>query len=466
MNTVKRLLQGQQSYERLDEDSPVGAADHDERSKQEPPFSWPVYGVFLLLGVAMLWAWNAFMAAAPYFQQRFRSSKTITSNFQAAELSVSTVANLGSVLVLAKLQANASYPKRIVSSLLINIVTFTLLAASTRTALGVAAGVYLGFLMVMVFATSLATGFMQNGSFAFVAGYRRPEYMQSIMFGQAVAGVLPPIVQIGSVLSANEANAEPGQSSSISAFAYFLTATGVSALTLVAFAYLALRRSPTAAQTVVDNAGETEPMMDDASSGSSSNSSQSSRRARSVPLLYLAKRLFYSAAAVFLTFAVTMVFPVFTQRILTTNPSPPPLLRDAAFIPLGLLVWNAGDLVGRLLPLSERISLATRPKILLLISVARIIFIPIYLLCNIQGADTSPDVASNIRDKAMPDIFYLLIVQLPFGLSNGYLGSCCMMGAGNLVEESDREAAGGFMGVMLVSGLAVGSLCSFLVGNG
>lgn len=120
------------------------------------------------------------MAAGPYFQRRFKSDRAILSNFQAAELAVSTVTNLGSVFVLAKLQANASYPRRITSSLIINTITFAVLALSTRLFLGVSAGGYLAFLMITTFATSLATGFMQNGCFAFVASYTLPEYMQAM----------------------------------------------------------------------------------------------------------------------------------------------------------------------------------------------------------------------------------------------------------------------------------------------
>ena len=469
MDKARRLLNRSPSYEPIHDDGETQRDVEDESqpgATSQPPFSPVVYGVFLLLGVAMLWPWNSFMSAAPYFQLRFKSSKSILSNFQAAELSVSTVANLTSVWVLAKLQRGASYPRRITSSLLINTVAFTLVAISTRTALGVSPGVYLGFLIVAVLATSLATGFMQNGSFAFVAGYKRPEYMQAIMFGQAVAGVLPPIVQISSVLSASEADQQSGQGASTSAFAYFLTATGVSAATLLAFFFLRATRPPSAPKAVVqddsleDESSEEDPLR--AASGEHHDQI-------SVPLTYLARRLFFSGAAVFLTFAITMVFPVFTQEIFTTNPNPPPILRDASFIPLGLLVWNVGDLLGRLLPLAPQLSLAHRPRILFILSLARIIFIPLYLLCNITPAEGSAGAALSLSEraaKAMPDAFYLLVVQLPFGLSNGFLGSCCMMGAGTLVKEDEREAAGAFMGLLLVAGLAVGSFCSFFVGNG
>ena len=56
----------------------------------------------------------------------------------------------------------------------------------------------------MVFLTSVATGLCQNGTFAFAASFGRAEYIQAIMTGQAVAGVLPSIAQILSVLAVPE----------------------------------------------------------------------------------------------------------------------------------------------------------------------------------------------------------------------------------------------------------------------
>ena len=136
-----------------------------------------------------------FLAAAPYFQRRFKTDDWILDHFQSAILSVSTIANLGSMIVLTKLQSKASYPKRIISSLLLNMAIFTLLAMSTRFFRDVTAASYLGFLLTMVFAASLATGLSQNGVFAYVSGFGRGEYTQAIMTGQGVAGVLPCIAR-------------------------------------------------------------------------------------------------------------------------------------------------------------------------------------------------------------------------------------------------------------------------------
>ncbi|KAI4184245.1 MAG: hypothetical protein L6R41_004877 [Letrouitia leprolyta] len=264
------------------------------------------------------------------------------------------------------------------------------------------------------------------------------------MTGQAVAGVLPCIAQIVSVLSVPEhdgVKAGDGQESSKSAFIYFLTATAVSVTTLLAFLYLVRGQSskskPIETAEGVDNAQE-----------------EVEAEKKVVSMWTLFKKLRFLSLAVFLCFAITMFFPIFTQQILSIRDpgSAPRLLQPACFIPLAFLLWNLGDLFGRLLTGVSRLNLVLWPRTLFLLAIVRVIFIPLYLVCNVRGRGAA----------IQSDAFYLIIVQFLFGLSNGYIGSSCMMGAGVWVEREEREAAGGFMGLMLVGGLTVGSLLSFL----
>src|SRR5271168_982315 len=104
-----------------------------------------------------------FLAAAPYFQTRFADNKKILASFQPAITSVGCVTNLSSMIILAQLQKGASYPKRIISALSINIVVFTLLAISTSYFRVVSSTGYLVFTLIMVFTSSVATGLCQNG---------------------------------------------------------------------------------------------------------------------------------------------------------------------------------------------------------------------------------------------------------------------------------------------------------------
>ena len=453
LDRVRRAWKGEQEYEPLENSVTEGSdREHNLPAGKKHRFSWIEYSIFLLLGVSMLWAWNMFLAAGPYFQQRFQSNKWIFDNFQATEISVSTVTNLVSMLVLTKLQANASYPKRIVSSLIINMVVFALLATFTEVFLDVSARGYFAFLIIMIFSTSLATGLCQNGIFAYVSGFGEPRYTQGIMTGQAVAGVLPCIAQIVSVLGVQASDDQPKNGSPPtaappvhpgSAFAYFLTATVISVTTLLTFLYLVARnRQPI--------------KLDDAATANSTaleNPPSDSEDRKEVPLNVLFKKLFWLASAVFLTFAITMVFPVFTQFIISVRPQDqqPPILQPATFVPLAFLFWNAGDLLGRMVTAVPSLTLAHRPRVVFLLAALRIGFVGLYHLCNIRGRGAIVE----------SDFFYLVVVQMLFGLTNGYLGSTCMIGAGEWVDPEEREAAGGFMGLSLVGGLTVGSLASF-----
>lgn len=387
-----------------------------------------------------------FLAASSYFYSRFESSEWAATHYQSSILSVSTVTNLAAAYTFARIQKNVSYPWRITLSLLMNCVIFTLLAFSTIVMTDISVRGYFAFLMVMVFGASLATGLNQNGAFAYVSGFGREEYTQGIMSGQGVAGVLPCIVQIASVLAVpkkrDDGQGGAPQASPKSAFIYFITATGVSVATLLAFLYL-LRRRPSATPKPVSE-GEDPALVDRVHD-------------KSVSLLLLFKKLRYLSLSVFICFIVTMMFfPVFTSEIMSVNdPSEPRLYDPSVFIPVAFLFWSAGDLFGRMIVAIPSLSLSHRPWIAFVFAIARVGFVPLYLFCNVNGRGAI----------VQSDFFYLFVVQLLFGASNGYLASSCMMGVSRWVSADEREAAGGFMNMMLVGGLAAGSLLSFLVAS-
>ncbi|KAG5913924.1 hypothetical protein E4U42_000785 [Claviceps africana] len=432
-------------------------------SHDEIPFSWTEYCIFGFLGMAMLWAWNMFLAAAPYFSSRFASNAWIQTNFQSGILTVSTVTNLGVLIILSNMQDSASYSFRINLALVMNSIVFALLTASTTLFLDASPAGYFVFLLAMVGLSSWATGLIQNGAFAFTASYGRPEYMQALMAGQAVAGVLPAVAQVATVLlfppqdpassssspaaittttKSTEGPEHGGKRGESSAFLYFLAAVTISVTALAALVPL-LRRHNRRVQN--KQAASPRPSTDEAE--------RASRKATSLWILF--RKLRWLAVGVAVTFAVTMFFPVFTAKIHSVREHDPgawPLFRPAAFVPLGFAFWNLGDLSGRMatmLPLSPHRHLA--PFTLFLLAVGRVALLPLYLLCNVRG-----------RGAVVPsDVFYLFVVQLVFGLTNGWLGSSFMMASGQVVDEAEREVTGGFMGLFLVIGLTVGSLLSF-----
>lgn len=385
---------------------------------------------------------NMFLAAAPYFASRFAGDAWIEANFQSTILTVSTLTTLVVVLILSNIQSSASYPFRINLALVVNSVIFGLLTISTFVFLDASPRQYLTFVLAMVGCTAWAAGLMQNGAFAFAAGFGRPEYMQALMVGQGVAGVLPSIAQVVSVLvfppsKENTSGETEGESS---AFYYFLAAVIISVITLGAIIPLVRRHN----RMVADRLSER--------LASSMTSIEEAERAtrKVVSLLHLLKKLHWLAFGVALIFTITMFFPVFTVKILSVHEDGGLIFQPFAFIPIGFLFWNLGDLAGRIATMLPY-SLTKRPFLLFVLAVARVGFLPLYLLCNIHG-----------RGAIIPsDFFYLVIVQVLFGMTNGWLCSNMMMASGEWVEESEREATGGFMGLCLVAGLASGSLLSF-----
>lgn len=390
-----------------------------------------------------------FLAAAPYFAVRFAGDDWIQANFQSAIITVSTIMNLSAMLILTKIQYTASYPYRINLALVMNIFIFALLTSSTVTFLSVSPATYLTFLLFMVAGTAWAAGLIQNGAFAFAGSFGRPEYMQAIMAGQGVAGVLPPMTQVLTVLifppaeqaSPSDDSSKDGESS---AFLYFLTAVAVSVIALVAFFPLVKRHNHIIENRMVEHMAESMNSIEEAE--------RAARRVTSLGKLF--KKLHWLAIGVALTFCETMFMPVFTAKIHSVKEDSSLLFSPAAFIPLAFFFWNLGDLGGRISTMLP-FSLQHRPFALFALAVARISILPLYLLCNIGGRGA---VVSS-------DFFYLFIVQLIFGLTNGWLGSSFMMASGQWVNEGEREAAGGFMGLCLVSGLALGSLLSFTISD-
>lgn len=424
--------------------------ESEKADAEHCPFSWIDYSIFVLLGISMLWAWNMFLAAAPYFKSRFAGSKTILMNFQASITSVSCITGFFSMFILTRMQAKANYPKRIVIGLIICVFVFVLLSISTLHFRGVSETLYFTFTLIMVFAAALSTSLSQNGAFAFVAGIGRPEYIQAMLTGQAIAGVLPSVAQIISVYSvaktdksatADELLAASLEENTSAALKYFITATVISLMTSVSIIPIIRKHKR-----------PFEPQITNSSANTSSEPESSTRQVISMRTLY--KKLRWLAAAVFLCLVITMFFPVFTERIVSITPeeNAPQLLRSAIFIPMAFLIWNVGDLIGRLLSLLPWKGFNLKPVTLFVLASLRAVYVPLYFLCNIGGRGAIVN----------SDAFYLVFVCAGFGFTNGLLSSLCLIKAGDYVLEEEREASGGFMIVNLQAGLMVGSLLSFV----
>lgn len=372
-------------------------------------------------------------------------------------MTASTITSLVIAYVLAKMQKSASYPYRIAVALLINAVVSFILMISTSTFLSASPRSYFAFLLVMVVSTSTATAFMQNGIFSFVASLNQPKYMQGLVNGQAIAGILPALANIVSVLMfpPPEANsdilpAERAAKGQRAAFVYFFTAVVVSAAGLFLLVPLVRRHGHTTSRIISTNASEA---VDDVGSDADDDAVKV-RKVVSMRTLF--KKLLWPSSSIALIFVATMFFPVFTARILSMTPpeTASPLFRPYAFIPLAFFFWNLGDFLGRVIASSFG-SFTNSTFVLFVLTALRVGQVPIYLLCNIDG----------LGAVIPSDFFYLIVVQLGFGITGGWIFSKVMTLAPELVEKAEREAAGSFLGLAIMVGLLIGSVLSFMASN-
>lgn len=166
-----------------------------------------------------------------------------------------------------------------------------------------------------------------------------------------------------------------------------------------------------------------------------------------------------TSIALRLTFQFQAVYPPITASVQPTS-SIHPLLFSA----IHFLVFNLGDFYGRYV-CSVPSLLIWSAKRLLTLSLARTVFIPLFLMCNVQRP--SSDLPSS---PIINSDFVFMLILFALGLSNGYVSSLCMMSAPSLEHNprlkgrrDDVDVAATVVSFCLVAGLALGSVGSFAV---
>jgi solute carrier family 29 (equilibrative nucleoside transporter), member 1/2/3 len=145
-------------------------------------------------------------------------------------------------------------------------------------------------------------------------------------------------------------------------------------------------------------------------------------------------------------FPALTVFIESTQKCHNTN-----RFFNDLFVPFLFLLFNVFDLCGRMS------AEATKPifnaKNVWIASVSRLIFFPLFMLCNIS-------------DSKLPVVFnhdaFPIIFMIAMALSNGYVASNCMMMGASSVPAKDSSLAGTIMVFSLTLGLLTGSCISFI----
>ena len=121
------------------------------------------------------------------------------------------------------------------------------------------------------------------------------------------------------------------------------------------------------------------------------------------------------------------------------------------YVPLYFLLYNAGDFSGRVAAGWYQVFSGSN---IIYPAMLRLVFIPLFLLCNNQGSQL-PVV---FESDAWPISFMILMA-----FSNGYVASSAMMIGPALVDSRDKNLAGTIMIFSLTLGLMLGSVFSFSI---
>ncbi|CAI8492893.1 unnamed protein product [Hanseniaspora opuntiae] len=414
------------------------------------------YSTFVLLGIVQLYPWNSMLSLSQFMTHDiFKDTTIYAKTYASTMMTVSTITSVIVNYYLSKRQFG--FTSRISKGIVWQLVVFVSMAVLICIVGSLKMGITYFIINFLTFVSSFGTSALQNGTMAWSNIYGSEVYSQAVMFGQAVAGVVPSLLP----------------PSKIGVILYF-----ISTILLCLFAYVVFKISKIGRDKDIETPDEIRLLQHDTSAGSDGNKvadtdnsyitalrskPQSTKDKESIPLIQLYKKVKFNVLSIFTCFVVTLLFPVFAGNTFVSGLP----MNNSQFIPLAFLVWNIGDLYGRYIAKPD--NFLTKPffkdpssgkdqskKRLFLYSILRVLNVPLFFTCNILN--------SKVEKGTLIDIWYLLL-QFLFGLSNGHCISISFMTMGDNLENEDdnyKASVGGFSLIFVSAGLTIGSLISYM----
>ena len=314
----------------------------------------------------------------------------------------------------------------------------------------------LGFVitLIFVFVTAAFTAILQGGIFGF-AGMLSPLYIQAVMLGNGVAGIVTSVIRVITKVTIESQKPVTLKQLNLSAAVYFFVSAGFILLCIVS--YFVMSRTPFVmsrmnkkSKKVEDGEESTE---NDSLVPSSSTSQSAAVPASEAPVEKKASALAIMKKIWHMCFLVTFVFfvslAIFPGLCVTIESYYGPGSVMADWLPVLMIVtFNVFDFLGRLFP---RFIVLFGERSVTIPVLLRVILLPLFMMC------------------IYPKVVYHDAVSLVFmgilSFTNGYLSSIVMMTAPGLVEPHEREMAGTIMTVFLLLGITLGSNSAMLIGK-
>eukprot|EP00053_Salpingoeca_punica_P009796 m.88185 g.88185 ORF g.88185 m.88185 type:complete len:457 (-) comp15169_c0_seq1:166-1536(-) len=393
------------------------------------------YLMFLLQGLGMLLPWNAFINVTSYFSARLENSK-FENSFENYFSFLFQAINLVMLAWSTRYGHRYDIKKRIIIPLLVALASFSTTLGLVKVK-SMSADTFFGVSLLCVLIAGSSIAVLQGGMFG-LAGQLPAKYTQALMSGQGLAGLF---VSLLNVLTLAIADGKPEEAAII----FFSISVVVIILCLVSF--LVLMRQPMLHFYV------------DVQSHMQQITPRNSRRSYitgQATLYETFTTIRLPALLVFFNFFITLtIFPGLAANIASTLDDS--TYTDVYFVALMcFLTFNLSDFIGRTLAGFVHIPSAEHYKRLTLPILLRAGFLPLFIFCNVQLLHENNYAPYLFHHDAFPYAFMFFM-----GLSNGYLGSLCMMYAPGLVDPAEAEPASAIMVFCLSLGIGMGCLFSF-----
>ncbi|CAH0490102.1 unnamed protein product [Peronospora farinosa] len=431
-----------------------------------------VFAIFFFIGIGSSLPWNVFITAQAYFQHRL-SGTTYEDSFLNWFSMAFNVSTLMTMLIRTTVIADrmASAVRTVLFSLVVIMGVISMHCAWTRMP------EFHGYsffytTIVSIILVACASTLMQEGLLRIVATFP-PRYTQAVVSGQSFAGLAVSLSNM-IILWAGEDDSKffygLHANADLCALLYFVLVFITLVLCLLSFAVLTRMQLFRHYQRV-DHPGHNPKLyFDDASSEADTvDASDASPRKRlldgeddledtgdKVDMLEIAFKIRFYVIATFFIFIVTLgIFPGITSMIKSMHPERG-VLFDQLFTPFTLVLFNASDFVARL---SASWWPTLGQKRVLLVSIGRLLFFPLLMLCNLQNK--SHEVITKVVFRS--DVLAILFIA-GCAFSNGLLCALAFMEYPNLLHKNaEKELGGSIIFFVLSLGLTGGSLMSFVL---
>ncbi|MBN3324073.1 S29A1 protein, partial [Atractosteus spatula] len=422
-----------------------------------------VWLIFFILGLGTLLPWNFFMTATMYFTSRLKDEVAINitgnltdgvaQNYLEAKFNnFMTLCAMLPLLLFTCLNSflHQKIPQkvRIMGSLFVILFVFMLTAAVVKISLSPVS--FFTLTMIKIICIN-SFGAILQGSLFGLAGLLPATYTTPIMSGQGLAGTFAAVAMICAIASGSELQD--------SSFGYFITACVVIIVAIVSYVTLPkldfFLYYSTGNKNTAEGVRDEETKLDllKKENINSVDKSVAFSEHTSSSVFEIFKKIWVMALSVCFVFTVTIgTFPAVTADVKST------IAGDSTwgkyFIPVScFLLFNLLDWAGRSLT-AVCMWPGKDSKLLPILVVARVVFVPLFMLCNVQKRVNLPVIFAH-------DVWFI-IFMIVFAFSNGYLASLCMCFGPKKVPPHEAETAGAIMAFFLSLGLALGAALSFL----